>query len=504
MKRYIIIALIVLAIPVAALIYLDRNVGGLQGDPFAQTYDATCASCHGDDLQGVDGLGPALMGIELHSGDSVSALSELMRDGIAGVEGHAFGEQLTEDQIRSTAIYIGERRVQRLFTDFKTHVPVSIPEGVQSSDLHAFEVEVVTDGLDPLPFSIAPMPDGGFLVTEKMKGLRMISPEGEIGPLIERTPKVYDDSIEMVLVWGHGWLLDVALHPDYENNGWVYLHHTERCDDCLMGKSINRVVRGRIRDNRWEDEEVIWAPGPDYYSIAPDVGAGGRLAFDEQGYLYISVGLKGSSNFDGVQDLSKPWGKIHRVHDDGRLPQDNPFLNIEEAYPTTWTFGHRSPQGLESRPGTGEVWSTEMGPRGGDELNLLKPARNYGWPLYSKGLNYDGKKVNYGEWLDLDYDINDIEQPVVDFTPGPAISSFVFYQGEHFPAWQCHALIGSLRGTELYRVSLDGQEMAEYEILLTRLARIRDIEVGADGNIYLLLEHNDGGQLVRLVPAAAD
>ncbi|MDX1736068.1 MAG: PQQ-dependent sugar dehydrogenase, partial [Halioglobus sp.] len=365
-----------------------------------------------------------------------------------------------------------------------------------------FRIELVTDQLDPLPFSIQPLPDGRILVSEKMRGLRIVGTDGSLSELVSGTPEVFDDSIEAVLVWGHGWLLDIALHPDYRDNGWIYLHHTERCADCWFPeKSFNRVVRGRIRDGLWVDEEEIWFPGPDYYSMVPDVGAGGRLAFDDQHFLYISVGIKGSSNFDGVQDLQKPWGKIHRVHDDGRIPDDNPYAGRDDAWPSTWTYGHRSPQGLEFNPFTRTMWSTEMGPRGGDELNRLLPGRNYGWPLYSLGLNYDGTQVNYGEWLDITFELHDIEQPVVDFTPAPAVSSFIFYDAGQFPGWRGNALVTSLKASELYRVVLDGAgQLERYEVLLKRLARIRDIETGPDGNVYLLLEHKGGGQILRLVP----
>jgi glucose/arabinose dehydrogenase len=189
------------------------------------------------------------------------------------------------------------------------------------------------------------------------------------------------------------------------------------------------------------------------------------------------------------------------VHDDGRVPTDNPFIDNEGAYPTTWTYGHRSPQGLEFNLETGKLWSTEMGPRGGDELNLLLPGRNYGWPLYSMGLNYDGTPIEYGEWLDITFDLNDIEQPVVDLTPAPAVSSFIFYEGKQFPNWRGNALVGSLKGSELYRIVLDENDrFVHYEVLIKQLARIRDIEMGPDGNVYLLLEHTDGGQIVRLVP----
>ena len=474
-------------------------------DPFVANYEEHCSSCHGSDLQGVSGSGPALLGGDLVHGDSVAAISKSIAHGFPEQGMDPWLDRLSPEEIRGLAIYIAERRVDRLFTDFRIDAPVAVPGGVVSSELHDFRVEIVTDRLDPLPFSIEPLPDGRILVTEKMRGLRIVDTDGSVSPLVAGTPEVFDDAFEAILVWGYGWLLDVALHPDYATNGWIYLHHTVRCPDCwIIDRSFNRVVRGRLRNGEWVDEEIIWDPGPEYFSIVPDVGAGGRLAFDDQGYLYISVGIKGRSNFDGVQDLAKPWGKIHRVHDDGRVPDDNPFLATEGAYPSTWTYGHRSPQGLEFNVPTGKLWSTEMGPRGGDELNLLLPGRNYGWPLYSLGLNYDGTPIEYGEWLDITFELNDIEQPVVDLTPAPAVSSFVFYHGDRFPQWRGHALVGSLKGATLYRIELDAEDrFVRSEVLLSQLARIRDIETGPDGYVYLLLEHAEGGKIVRLVPSGA-
>ena len=499
MKKLLLALLIILTVAGVSVWMLLK--GGAM-DPFVAIYEDECSTCHGVELTGVESLGPALLDIDLQHGDSVTALARSIGQGFPDASGHAWSDRLSEDEIRSLAIYIAERRVDRLFTDFKTDAPVAVPAGVIASEVENFRLEVVTDKLHPLPFSIAPLPDGSILVTEKTKGLRIVSSDGTVSPLIVGTPKAYDDGFEFVLTWGHGWLLDVLPHPDYQENGWIYLHHTERCQDCsIIHKSFNRVVRGRIRNGKWVDEEVIWAPGADYFSIVPDIGAGGRLAFDDAGYLYISVGVKGSSNFDGIQDLQRPHGKIHRVHDDGRIPQDNPFVLIEGAYPSIWTYGHRSPQGLEFDAQRGQLWSTEMGPRGGDELNLLLPGRNYGWPLYSKGLNYDGTQINYGEWMDIEFDINDIEQPVVDLTPAPAVSSFIFYRGDQFPGWRGNVLVGSLKATELYRIELDGDKYLRSEVLLRQLARIRDIEMGPDGNIYLLLEHKDGGQIVRLVPS---
>ena len=168
--------------------------------------------------------------------------------------------------------------------------------------------------------------------------------------------------------------------------------------------------------------------------------------------------------------------------------------------PSIWSYGHRSPQGLEFDARTGELWGTEMGPRGGDEVNHLRPGRNYGWPLTSKGLDYDGTPVDYGKELGIEFELKDIEQPVVDLTPSPAVSSFVIYQGDAFPEWQDDLIVGSLKATELYRIVLDGDEHVHTEILLKDLARIRDVAIGPSGVIYLLLEHASGSRIVRLVP----
>jgi len=299
------------------------------------------------------------------------------------------------------------------------------------------------------------------------------------------------------LVYGHGWLLDVALHPGFEDNGWIYLHFGDRCPDCET--SMNKLVRGRIEKGRWVDEESIWQADPASYTASSDMGAGGRITFDDQGHVFVSVGIKGDSNHHGIQDLGLPYGKIHRVHDDGRVPSDNPFVNIEGALPTTWTYGHRSPQGLEFDPVRGRLWSTEMGPRGGDELNLVLPGRNYGWPLTSKGLNYDGTPVEYGKQLGIELDLEAIEPPVLDMTPSPAVSSFVLYRGREFPEWENDVIVGSLKATALYRWVIEEDRVVHQETLLEGLARIRDVETGPDGALYLLLEHRSGGRIVRMV-----
>ncbi len=493
---------------VGGLFFLAREI--VTGDRFYDpVYDSNCAVCHGSNLEGTP-QGSPLVGVDLMHGTSVDEISKSIAEGYPARNMPAFSQTLNEAQIQSLAIFISEKRLGFSMTDFNVSVPLDIPEGIIESEQHTFQIETVATDLHPLPYSIAPLPDGRILLTEKMRGLSIIAKDGEQSKLIQGTPEAYDDGFEVPgirLKYGLGWMMDVALHPNYEDNGWIYLHYGDRCSDCnVMSRglgvdvSMNMLVRGRIENGEWVDEETIWRADVETYTQTPDMAAGGRICFDDEGHVFISVGMKGPINYWGIQDLSLPYGKIHRMHDDGRVPADNPFVDVPGALKTTWTYGHRSPQGLEFNPLTRQLWGTEMGPRGGDEVNLLLPGKNYGWPLYSKGLDYDGTAVEYGEVLGIEFELTDIEQPVVDLTPSPAVSSFIFYEGSAFPEWRHNMIVGTLKATEIYRMVLEGDEVVHTEILLQDLARIRDIETGLDGAIYLLLEHASGGQIVRLVP----
>ena len=249
------------------------------------------------------------------------------------------------------------------------------------------------------------------------------------------------------------------------------------------------------------DQQPVWRTDYENYTGMVDMAAGGRIAFDGKGHVFLSIGIKGMGESVGVQDLRLPYGKILRLNDDGSIPADNPFLNTPGAVPAIWTYGHRSPEGLEFDRKTGRLWGTEMGQRGGDEVNLLQPGKNYGWPLTSKGLRYEGIPVEYGKELGITFDMNDIVQPVVDLTPAPAVSSFVIYDGAAFGKWRGNLLVGTLKGTDLYRMVLKGDKVVHRETLLTGLGRIRDVATGGDGNVYLLLEHQSGSRIVRLVPS---
>ncbi|MBT8445366.1 MAG: PQQ-dependent sugar dehydrogenase, partial [Gammaproteobacteria bacterium] len=396
--------------------------------------------------------------------------------------------------------------------DKRDNIPLTIPDGTIESEQHGFRIETIATGLDKMPFSIAPLPDGRLLLSERMRGLRIVSTNGDRSDYIAGTPPVYEDSgIFLGQVMGIGWMLDVAIHPDYADNGWIYIHHTDRCSDCndlsrRAGRpvSMNRLIRGRIEDGEWVDAEIIWQADIDAYTNTSDLAAGGRIAFDGDNNVYISIGMKGALDFTGIQDLDLPYGKIIRTHDDGDIPSDNPFVEVPDALPGIYSYGHRSVQGLEYNPATGELWNTEMGPRGGDELNRLVPGGNYGWPVFTSGVNYDGRPVNVADKLGIELDEADAEFPVVDMTPSPAISSFIFYDGTEFPQWRGNIIAGTLRATDLLRMEVVDNDVVHTEKLLSDLARFRDIETGSNGELFILLEHATDGQIIRLLPAEPD
>jgi glucose/arabinose dehydrogenase len=480
-------------------------------DGFIKQFNEQCAVCHGEDLRGA-ALGTPLVGVDLRHGNSVKEIAKSIASGFPESGMPAWSETLKENKIWNLALYVAEQRQGTTILDKRAGIPLILPAGTVVSERHAFRIEKIVDGLDSMPFAIAPLPDGRILLSERMRGLSIISREGKKSAPVKGTPPVYDDSgLFLGQVQGIGWMLDVGIHPQFEENGWIYIHHTDRCSDCNdlsrrgnQPVSMNRLVRGRIKDGEWVDEEIIWQADIEAYTNTSDLAAGGRIAFDDKGYVYFSIGMKGPLDFMGIQDLSLPYGKIHRVHDDGRIPADNPFVDDPDALDSIWTYGHRSVQGLEFNPQTGDLWNTEMGPRGGDELNRLVPGGNYGWPVFTTGVNYDGRPVDVAGKLGIELDADEAEFPVVDMTPSPAISSFIFYNSPEFPGWKSNIIVGTLRATDLLRMEVVDNQVVHTEMLLEDLARFRDIEIGPSGQLYVLLEHATESQIIRLMPVASE
>lgn len=331
------------------------------------------------------------------------------------------------------------------------------------------------------PWSVAFLPDGDMLVTEIGGRLLRISEDGE-KTVISGTPEVTDI--------GQGGLLDVVLHPDFKKNRLVYLTYSKgRKED---SNTATALARAEFRDSKLRKLEDIFVQNK--YS-GPGRHYGSRLAFAKDGKLLMSIGDRGSVPLR-AQDLRDHAGSVLRLNPDGSVPQDNPFVGLQNAAEEIYSYGHRNIQGMVVHPETGKIWATEHGPRGGDELNLVKPALNYGWPVISYGRHY-GRNAPFG----INTHKDGMEQPVLEWTPSPAVSGLAVVTSKYFPAWRGNLLVGALAHKAIRRVVIDGTEVAEEEVLLKdRIGRIRDIRQGPDGYIYILTDQARGG-LYRLEPA---
>ena len=364
-------------------------------------------------------------------------------------------------------------------------------EGVHSSARHDFRVVTVADGLDH-PWSMAWLPSGEMLIVERPGRLRVVR-DGVLQPEpVAGWPAVYRDE-------GQGGFMDILPHPDFTENNWLYLSYGKPSEDGSEGTTT--VVRGRWDDGRVADVEEIfesnaWHGNNNHFS--------GRMAFGLDGYLYLTVGdrmFEPDMMADHpALDVTNHMGTIVRLHDDGRVPGDNPFVGRGDALPEIWSYGHRNLQGLAVDPGTGDVWSNEHGPRGGDELNLIAGGGNYGWPVVSHGINYDGTAYT------TDASGDGVESPRFVWTPSIGISGMMIYRGDAFPWWKGSAFAGGMVGEQLARVILEGTDALGVETLLHgELGRVRDVREGPDGLIYLALEHAEElTAVVRLEPVASD
>ena len=362
--------------------------------------------------------------------------------------------------------------------------PATIRAEVFASEEHAFRVVEVASGLDH-PWGLAFLPDGRMLVTERAGRLRTVTSEGRLDPEpVAGVPRVHAS--------GQGGLLDVALHPGFRANGWVYLSYAA---GSWIGAGTE-VARGRLRDHRLEEVEVLFRALP---KSSGGRHFGSRLRFAPDGHLFITLGDRGDRHL--AQDPDNHAGSIIRLRDDGGIPLDNPFVGVDGALPEIYTIGNRNVQGLAFDSKTGVLWSHEHGPRGGDELNVVRPSVNYGWPVISYGREYL-TRAQVGEGTHRD----GMAQPVHQWTPSIAPSGLTVYDGDRFPRWRGNLLVGALKFRLVARLVLDGERVVHEERLIEgRYGRIRDVRTGPDGLVYLLTDAPAPlGALVRLEPAPAE
>jgi glucose/arabinose dehydrogenase len=442
--------------------------------PGLAIYEKHCAACHGKDLTG--GNAQSMIDGVWQYGGGKGAITRNIKFGISAFGMPDYRDKLSNEEIGKVVDYILKQEKQA------DPEPKPLPEKLQTRD-YDVAVKAVAEGLDT-PWAMTFIDDATALVTERPGTLRLFK-DGELQPnAIKNTPKVF--------AVGQGGLLDVAIDPDYADNGWVYLAYSHAPDTTKGRKSpaMTRIVRGKIDQHTWTKQEVLFEAPRDTY-IASGVHYGCRLAFDNDGQLYFTIGDRGQQ--DMAQDLSKPNGKIHRINRDGSIPENNPFIDRDGALPSIYTFGNRNPQGLATHPNGGDVWSTEHGPMGGDELNLVTKGVNYGWPVITYGINYNGSAVS---------DIQEkegMQQPALYWTPSIAVCGIDFVAGDHFPRWKNNLFVTGLGYEELRRLSIKNGRVIYQEVVLKNHGRVRDVAAGPDGSIYVVL--NNPGTILHLTNA---
>ena len=372
---------------------------------------------------------------------------------------------------------------------------------VVKSEKQTFRIDVVAAGLET-PWGLAFLPDGRLLVTERPGRLRVIE-NGKLRPdAVQGTPKVWERQ--------DAGMLDVAVHPRYADNGWIYLAYTEVVPGYVAPPppappaaapsppSMTVIVRARIdKSNRWIDEQVLYRAPPELYT-ANGSHYGARFLFDGAGHVFYTLGDRGE--MANAQNLSSPLGKIHRINDDGSIPKDNPFVDTPGAVASVWSYGHRNPQGLAWDP-DGRLWASEHGPNGGDEINIIEKGKNYGWAAVTMGTE---KGIT-------ERDRPGMEPPIVYYTPTIAPTGMTFYTGSKYPGWKNNLFVAALVGQQLRRLEVRGRDVIHQEPLLQQRGRVRGVTTGPDGLLYVLLQNPTGagtglglaastpGMVIRLV-----
>ncbi len=443
----------------------SRNAAQRKGA--AENYSKFCAGCHGERLEKF--AAKAWMDEE-----GTASVFRSIKFGIEELGMPSFQKTFSKKEIKALATYV-KAGIPEDRGQLKS---AATPGEVIGSEVQRFVVDTVVSGLK-VPWGLAFLPGGDLLISEREGVLYRFS-KGKPLESIQGLPKV--------MASGQGGLLDLCLHPDYEKNGWIYISfsYPETEKPKLTGNTA--ILRARLAGNRLVDQEVIFKGMP---ATDRSHHFGCKLAFDRENRLYFGIGERGQ-HFIFPQELGNHNGKIHRINDDGSIPPDNPFVDRSGAMGSIWSYGHRNPQGNCFHPVTGELWESEHGPRGGDELNLILPGKNYGWPVISYGINYDGTvltELTQKEGL---------EQPVFYWTPSIAPCGMTFLSGDRYENWKNNLFVGSLRFQYLERVELNGHTVVHREKLLEGIGRVRNVVESPDGLLYVAIE--TPGKILRLVP----
>ena len=432
-------------------------------------YRNHCGGCHGQNLE-------SFVERQWIYGSSQESVLNSIKVGYEENGMPAYEATFSEEELRDLTNYILSEIQGKTKEMLEAENP-DLSGLIKSNDL-AFRLETLTEEIPGVPWGIEQLPNGRFLVTERGGKLFLI---GDDEDMVEIT------GVPDVVSKGQGGLLDVIIHPDFENNSFVYLSYAS-INPGNPSEQSTAVARARLSGDRLEQVEEIFTALP-YLSTTRHYGS--RLVFDREGYLYVSVGDRGRRD-EYPQTLDNFLGKVHRILDDGQIPQDNPFYNSQEAIGSIYGYGMRNPQGLTIHPVTGVIWEGEHGPRGGDEVNMLAAGNNYGWPVISYGINYDGST-----FTDLT-EKEGMEQPIHYWTPSIAPCGMTFLSGDFYGNWKNDLFVSSLKFEYLHRLKMDGNVVTGHEELLKDIGRVRDVHMGRDGYMYIVAE--SPGRLIRLIP----
>ena len=439
----------------------------------AALYQQYCAQCLGSDLDG--GNATSLIDGIWQFGAGDSYITRNIKHGIPHLGMPSYEHAMSDEEIRSVVQYIRDiekkEGVQR----------PPIPEEVETMD-YFMVAETFADNLE-IPWAIDFIDENHVLITERPGRLRMVINGKLLAEPVKNTPTVLHE--------GQGGLMDVAVDPDYASNGWIYLAYSHALEKYQGERppAMTRLVRGKIVDNAWSNEEVIFeAPEETYRTTRHHYGC--RIVFDPWGYLYFAIGDRGAGS--QAQETTLPNGKVHRIHKDGSIPETNPFLHDENAMGSLYSLGNRNIQGMAIHPATGQLWTTEHGPMGGDELNMIEWGKNYGWETITYGRNYNGTIIT-----ELTH-LPGMEQPNYYWNPSIAVCGLDFYTGDLFPKWKNRLLVGALRYEEVRVLQLEDDRVLHEQVILKGAGRVRDVATGPDGAIYVVL--NDPGKVLRLTP----
>ncbi len=363
-----------------------------------------------------------------------------------------------------------------ILTSCKNNNQEDIAASIDPGNFSGYEIETVVDGLE-VAWGMAFLPDGSMLITEQ-KGDLIHFKDGN-KTLVQGVPKVYYEN--------QGGLLDIELHPNYKENGWIYLSFSSTIAN--QGKGANTaIMRAKLADNKLVDQEIL-------YEATPNTKKGGhfgsRLEFDREGYLYISIGDRQNRDVN-PQDITRDNGKIYRINDDGSIPLDNPFYNTEGAMKAIYSYGHRNPQGMTMHPVTGQIWTHEHGPQGGDEINIIQAGKNYGWPKITYGINYDDTIITDNTSLP------GMEQPLHYWVPSIAPSGMAFVTSDKYPDWKGNLMVGSLKFKYLNRCVIEDNIVIKEEKLMENMVgKVRNVRQAPDGYLYVSIEQLG---IVRIIP----